>query len=324
MISMDDFQIPGHAGVTKDVVPAEIGTLRGGSRENFSAMKRAEIEARTMVYSDSGISDVAWKKMRRKLDLNVRIRKAAAVAASLALIAGAYFLGGRRASSSLGFLANGISVETGPGQRSKLTLPDGTKVSLNECSSLSYNASEWKDGRNVNLTGQAVFDVVHMEDMPFTVTSGFLTVNDIGTSFEVSGYLDDEFHYVRLISGEASVEILDSEDPSILSPGLTLFLNTKTGESFIDKSSAISDTFDWQKGFIVFDNNTLSEKQLQLQRHFGYKFNISSDCSEFRYNAVFDNDSVNEVMEVIKEMTPSICYSVDRYTMTVKIWRKPE
>lgn len=65
------------------------------------------------------------------------------------------------------------------------TLPDGSVVHLNKRSSITY-ASKFKQHREVKLTGEAFFDVVHDSSAPFTVHVGDVTVRDVGTSFNIS------------------------------------------------------------------------------------------------------------------------------------------
>ncbi|MES2061920.1 MAG: FecR domain-containing protein [Bacteroidota bacterium] len=65
------------------------------------------------------------------------------------------------------------------------TLPDGSVVHLNKRSSITYTA-KFKTRREVKLTGEAFFDVVHDSSAPFTVRVGDVTVSDVGTSFNIS------------------------------------------------------------------------------------------------------------------------------------------
>ena len=65
------------------------------------------------------------------------------------------------------------------------TLPDGSVIHLNKRSSITY-AAKFKPRREVKLTGEAFFDVVHDTAAPFTVHVGDVTVRDVGTSFNIS------------------------------------------------------------------------------------------------------------------------------------------
>jgi len=72
------------------------------------------------------------------------------------------------------------------------TLPDGSTVQLNSNSAITY-ASDFKKRREIKLTGEAFFTVIHHADIPFTVHAGNVSIRDVGTSFNVknkSGYLE--------------------------------------------------------------------------------------------------------------------------------------
>lgn len=287
-------------------------------KDEAVSMKIAEIQAKAFLTPESDV-ETAWKKTRIRRNVRRRRWIAASVAASAVLALGSFFLGAIKDRLPT-YLANDTIIETEPGQRSLLTLPDGTKVHLNECSKIIYNSSSWNESRTVRLYGQASFDVRHIDEIPFSVHTESFTVKDIGTTFEISGYDGDEWHYVHLTSGEAAVDFFGSERSIVLMPGQIVTLNIKTGEIRKRKSEEGHGQFGWQGGCLSFDNNTLLEKSAQLYRHFGYTFNISKECDTYRYTAVFDNDSITELMAIIKTMTPSIRYSINQNTKTVTVW----
>jgi len=72
------------------------------------------------------------------------------------------------------------------------TLPDGSVVHMNKNSSISY-ARNFKDRREIKLTGEAFFTVKHDESVPFTVHTGNVNISDVGTAFNVkskNGYIE--------------------------------------------------------------------------------------------------------------------------------------
>ena len=91
---------------------------------------------------------------------------------------------------------------TDPGQTREVTLPDGTIVTLNEASSLKYNARYGKEKREVWLDGEAFFDVKSNAECPFSIHSGILDVNVTGTSFNVCSYPDGHQTSVTVESGK--------------------------------------------------------------------------------------------------------------------------
>ena len=97
------------------------------------------------------------------------------------------------------------------GQRAELILPDSTKVWLNANSKLVYPSS-FKEGiRQVELDGEAYFDVRHNGDNPFVVRTKSMNVTVLGTEFNVSAYSGIEEFNIALLRG--SVE-LNSPDLS--------------------------------------------------------------------------------------------------------------
>ena len=291
-------------------------------KDELLSMKLAEMQTDAFMTDSSEIEN-AWRKTSRRINARKWIISTVSAAASLLAAAGCYMLLSRTAAVP-DYLANEICIETGPGQRTTATLPDGTEVHLNECSKLSFNPYGWKKARVAELEGQASFDIFHLDGVPFSIRTDFFTVNDIGTSFEISGYKDEEIHSVHLISGEVSVDISGSGSPAVLSPGQILVMNTSTGDSHIERAVEKSDSFTWQNGYIVFDDNTLADMRQVLYRHFGYEFRISDDCGEFRYTAIFENDSVTELMSIIQTMSPAIRYSIDSDARTVTVWKSGE
>ena len=92
------------------------------------------------------------------------------------------------------------------GGRTNIVLPDGSQVILNAGSSLRYSNLFDNRNRNVELSGEAFFDVARMNGSPFTVhTSGYDVVVQ-GTHFNVSAYPDDNFVATKLFGGRVEVQ----------------------------------------------------------------------------------------------------------------------
>ena len=74
------------------------------------------------------------------------------------------------------------SIQVPEGSTSSFTLPDGTSVILNSGSRLSYLSDFGSTHRDVRLDGEAYFDVIHNEELPFRVNTDRLIVTDLGTA----------------------------------------------------------------------------------------------------------------------------------------------
>ena len=96
------------------------------------------------------------------------------------------------------------------GARSQAELPDGTKVFLNNGSTLRYPAKFTGDTREVELFGEAFFDVEHNRQRPFIINTTGLDVKVLGTRLNVYSYPEENYQEITLESG--SVELIDQED----------------------------------------------------------------------------------------------------------------
>lgn len=95
---------------------------------------------------------------------------------------------------------------TGNGQRAKITLADGTVVSLNVASRLEIMTDFGGARREVRLNGEAYFDVSHHEGAPFTVVAGNATARVLGTSLVVRHYATDRTTLVAVRTGRVAVQ----------------------------------------------------------------------------------------------------------------------
>ncbi|HKP32519.1 MAG TPA: FecR family protein, partial [Chitinophagaceae bacterium] len=103
-------------------------------------------------------------------------------------------------------------VSTRPGSRTKLVLPDGSSVWLNAGSKLTYSKDFGTKDRNVTLTGEAFFDVVSNEEVPFEITTPTLQIKVLGTAFNVKSYPSEKTSETTVIRGR--VEIISNQRPN--------------------------------------------------------------------------------------------------------------
>lgn len=158
-------------------------------------------------------------------------------------------------------------------QRYCIILPDGSKVSLNAGSSISYSASYAdKESREVQLSGEGYFEVRKDPLSPFVVrTERGVSVRVTGTSFDVKAYRDDKNISTALIEGGVSLQFLDSK-------GYSRKYDMKPNEiSSLDIDSKELCTFEadaslyasWVGGVYCFEHKPLEEVMRDLGRYYG-------------------------------------------------------
>src|SRR6185312_3317341 len=100
-----------------------------------------------------------------------------------------------------------------------LTLADGSKVWLNAASSLRFPTAFTGKERNVEITGEAYFEVAHNAAMPFIVHKGSTIIKVLGTHFNVNAYDDESSLNVTLLEGGVSVENSNTHQSQVIIPG---------------------------------------------------------------------------------------------------------
>src|ERR1700722_933461 len=137
---------------------------------------------------------------------SLSISYAAAAAAILFLAWGVQsLLTGRRATMAAAHPTRIEEVLAKAGARTRLVLPDGTRVWLNSNSKLRYGNGFNSSDREVVLEGEAFFDVVKNAAHPFIVHATSLDIEVLGTSFEVKSYPQDATIEATLLSGAIEV-----------------------------------------------------------------------------------------------------------------------
>jgi ferric-dicitrate binding protein FerR (iron transport regulator) len=204
------------------------------------------------------------------------------------------------------------------GQRAEFTLADGTKVWLNAKTTLTYPNYFAGAERNVNLDGEAYFNVMHNPAKPFIVQTGTYRVNVLGTEFNVKAYSQNHQFETSLIRG--SVEVWDNvtNRKYFLKPEHKLY----TGNGQLVTGELHShDPFLWKNGIIAFENDSVSaifEKlQLYYDTHIVLKNNKllnSRHTGKFR-----TKDGIEHVLKVLQRYH-RFTYTKDSESNTIVIY----
>jgi ferric-dicitrate binding protein FerR (iron transport regulator) len=161
------------------------------------------------------------------------------------------------------------TIESPPGQRAKIMLPDGSSVWLNAQSKLTYPLRFSKENRQVKLEGEAFFDIQSDAEHPFTVSSSRMTVSVSGTQFNVHAY-GEESSTVTLIEGR--VKIITPDSALTLKPGYQAVVSRTQG---ITVARGTVDVYAWTKGEFFYLNRPLKEIAADLERRFNVEIRIA-------------------------------------------------
>ena len=192
------------------------------------------------------------------------ISRAAAVLFIPLLAAALYFFYTGRATSS-----EMLTLTTQRGEQTSVILPDGSKVWLNVDTKLSYPVSYGIRSREIELEGEAYFEVEKNEKLPFEVTSGNIRTKALGTRFSVSAYRDASEIRSSLLSG--SVEIRSGKGSRILSPGQQFILmkdNTVMRIQPFDEDDELA----WKNEMLVFRLTPFNKVIQELEKWYNVDF----------------------------------------------------
>lgn len=166
-------------------------------------------------------------------------------------------------------LAGPVTICTKLGERSQVTLPDGTKVWLNSCSRVEYSSSLFSRKRLVTMDGEAYFEVAHNKHSPFIVTADGLAIRVLGTRFNIR--CDEQRDNVTTVLLAGSVMAYDSEQESnscMLKPSQSVVFNTKSKQMELMNCPEAENSIQWIEGRLHFDHMPFSEIAQELQRYF--------------------------------------------------------
>lgn len=210
------------------------------------------------------------------------------------------------------------------GSRSKIQLPDGSKVWLNSGSTLYYNTRFFDKQREVTLIGEAYFDVVK-KHTGFSVNANDITVNVLSTEFNVKSYAEENTIETTLIKG--TVEICSKnkdyiKDPVSLVPKQKL-IYYKTGDAsqehkgasnipegikgnyFIVKDVNLDPVTSWKDGKLIFEGERLESLVPKLERFFNVKIIVKNyEIMDYKFTGTINEVSFEEVMRALAAVAP--------------------
>lgn len=194
------------------------------------------------------------------------------------------------------------SFETQRGEINSFAIKEGIQLKMNTSSSISVYSDEEKD--QVILDGEAFFDIKSDRDDPkkFIVQSKSVTVNVIGTKFNVRNRAEQQIIEVAVQKGKVRVELFSDHyisDTILLKEGEQLVFNEKESSYLINDQVNIEDLLLWMNGGFVFKNTQLSEVLTSLERRFDVDFIIKETAPLHRpFSARFNSEVLSEILDI--------------------------
>ena len=340
----------------------ELNALLKSDEDARAAMNRADLlwnhTLQPATVSDSYVSD-RWNALSNKLftekeeqpirRMQPPVWKKYMVAAACVLLIG---LAGVIFKYTTGFKTTHKQniVSTKNGSRSKVDLPDGTKVWLNSGSQLVYNDSFGEELREVKLVGEAFFDVAKDAAHPFVIHANEINIKVLGTAFNVRAYPDDKRTEAALINGlievsfrarpsdrmllkpnekisvmNGQMQIVTQQDSCTSVTAQSVSRNSEEPLISFSKIKALSPVDStlpetaWIANKLIFRNRSFEELMREMQRW----YNINLECKDSallqkHFTGSFYHESVTEALDILRLSCP-FHYTADKQHNTIVI-----
>lgn len=192
------------------------------------------------------------------------------------------------------------TIRTGKNERQKLSLPDGTEIFMNANTTVSYHKRGFLKARNVELEeGEAYFNVTHDEKNPFSIKVGDLSVNDLGTSFNLK--VESQQVVVVVNSGKVSLEKGKDAEKILLSAQDRGTFNKETKEMSFAKNNDLNYRA-WHDKILHYEKAPLSDVAEDMKELFGtYIIFQDAALKERTLSAYFKDKTEAEIMNSIGE-----------------------
>ena len=212
-------------------------------------------------------------------------------------------------------------VSTGERETKELTLADGTRVWLNERSTLRYDQALDDSVRAVYLSGEAFFDVARNERQPFRIASGDAVVRVLGTSFNVRAVPADTAVVVTVVSGVVSLADRDNGQARVVLEQGEQGVYRAADRSVTQVAAVAPNALAWRTRALDFQNRPLSEVGALLEQAYRQAVAVDSAVADLTLTAEFDDQPLEEVLEVIA-LTLDVRYRVQSDTIFLEEIKK--
>ena len=185
--------------------------------------------------------------------------------------------------------------------KSRVSLPDGSDVTLDTGASVSYEESFGKKTRNITADGRVFFDVAKDKKKPFVIQTGGLEIKVLGTKFDVDSRLDEVI--VSLVEGSVSLTGIEEGKESIMKAGEVAVFDKKSGEVRIGKGD-VRGSMLWCMERLSFQDATLDKVCHDLSMWYGVNVVLADNLvGKGCINFTITDESLESVLSIISATT---------------------
>jgi ferric-dicitrate binding protein FerR (iron transport regulator) len=197
-----------------------------------------------------------------------------------------------------------MSVVAEPGVKKTINLPDGSIVRLNAGSKVSFLRNFDADKREIQLRGEAFFEVAKDSLRPFIVHTGSISTQALGTSFNINYSLFDDAITVALATGVVKVDKQEQGKKRKLTklvPGQQLSYS-KASKQYAVAEFNRNEVLGWTEGVLTFKQADMDQTVRKLENWYGVDIEVDARGMQneaWNYTGEYDNETLEKVLEGI-------------------------
>ncbi|MEY8849625.1 FecR family protein [Psychroserpens sp. XS_ASV72] len=180
------------------------------------------------------------------------------------------------------------NIQTLASETTKVTLPDNSLVELNQLSELVYNKNSWSEKRELELDGEAFFDVE--KGQRFDVNTNYGTVSVLGTEFNVLSR--DSIFKVSCYEGLVQVSYNNTVKKLPAGSEIT-FIAGHEKESIVVVSKPY-----WLKNRSEFQNASVADVIAELEKHFEVTITYKGN-PDLNFTGAFEHQDLDNALKSI-------------------------
>lgn len=284
-----------------------------GNAALYDELLQTLAKCKQLALMESIDTTAAMRKVKRKIKVQSRWKQAlrlwqratAILIIPIILFSAYLYIDTYRLSKELAW----SEVSTPYGMSSKVTLPDGTQVELNGRSSLKYPPVFYGNKREVELSGEAFFQVKSNPKKPFVVQCRELQVEAVGTAFNVLE-LESGKVISSLLEGKVNVYRAKNQKQEklvSLKPGQSLQYDCSTHEVLHIDHENIDKYLAWRENKLIFRGDLLPDLLEQLGRRYHVRFELDQQVDrQHAFTGTFIDKNLEQILSYIEQTTPIV------------------
>jgi len=188
---------------------------------------------------------------------------------------------------------------TARGQRSTVTLADGSQAMLAPATTLQVTRTSSQT--IVTVYGKALFTVAHSSRQPFLVRAGRSATRVLGTTFLVRQYATDSVARIVVVEGRVAVTGGADANQAVLSANASATVND-SGQVLVTPHVTVDDDIAWTRGVLVFRDTPARDVLMELGRTYGIELQLRDSvrsAQRLTWSVDVANQSFSETLDVL-------------------------